>query len=84
MHHASSSARFLGETNTYARVVQLVSPFLQLGKPYPRGEECGRVSWSAIEAVPEQDACCEHLGVEEEFSTSGEFAEESVSHFSLS
>ncbi|MCI66977.1 hypothetical protein A2U01_0088235, partial [Trifolium medium] len=34
--------------------------------------------------VPEQDACCEHLGVEEEFSTSIEFVEESVICFSSS
>ncbi|MCI88135.1 hypothetical protein A2U01_0109421, partial [Trifolium medium] len=43
---------------------------------------CGRVTCSAVEAVPEKDAYCEHLGVEEEFSTSDE--EESVIRFSSS
>ncbi|MCI93969.1 hypothetical protein A2U01_0115267, partial [Trifolium medium] len=51
---------------------------------YPRGEECGHVFCSAVEAVPEHDACCEHLGVEGEFSTSDEFVEESVIRFSSS
>ncbi|MCI40704.1 hypothetical protein A2U01_0061937 [Trifolium medium] len=35
-------------------------------------EECGHVTCSAVEAVPEQDACCELLSVEEEFLTSNE------------
>ncbi|MCI64325.1 hypothetical protein A2U01_0085583, partial [Trifolium medium] len=66
MQHASSSARVLGETDASAWVVQPVSPFLQLGRPYPRGEECGLAFCFAVETVEsvlEQDlsgGCCEH------------------------
>ncbi|MCI92357.1 hypothetical protein A2U01_0113653, partial [Trifolium medium] len=38
----------------------------------PRGEECGRVSCLAVEAVLGRDACYEPLGVEDEFWTSNE------------
>ncbi|MCI72275.1 hypothetical protein A2U01_0093538 [Trifolium medium] len=50
-----------------------------LGRPYPRGEEYGPVSCSAVEAVPKQDAYCERLGVEEdESATWGVSAEENM------
>ncbi|MCI56101.1 hypothetical protein A2U01_0077352, partial [Trifolium medium] len=48
-----------------------LSPFLT-GRLCPRGEECGGASCSAVEAVPEQDACYDYMGVEEELWTSTE------------
>ncbi|MCI51774.1 hypothetical protein A2U01_0073018, partial [Trifolium medium] len=64
MHHASSSARVLGEIDASARVVQPISPFLHLGRPYPCGEGCDPAFCFAVEtveSVPEQDVsggCC--------------------------
>ncbi|MCI59760.1 hypothetical protein A2U01_0081015, partial [Trifolium medium] len=54
-----------------AQDVQPVSPFLLLGRPYPRGLECGLASCfvvEAVEAVPEQDVSGECYHDEEELS----------------